>query len=73
VPAHIANLSLIQYQGQWLLMDSKGHSKTLHLPEEKVYELLALLGGKKADFSIVSTLKSIEPVGVWLEGKYIFL
>lgn len=73
IPAHIANLSVVQYKGQWFLLDVKGNAKALNLPEEKIYELLALLGGKKADFSIVSTLKKIEPIGVWLEGKYVFL
>jgi hypothetical protein len=73
LPAHIAQLSLISHQKQWLLVDESNHAKPIVLPEEKIYELLALLGGQKTDFTLITSLKTIEPVGIWLDDKYIFL
>ena len=72
VPQFVENLMLVPHQNGWLLKDVEGTLMELstNFDEQKIYHLLAIVGGKPFSMFALRHQNEIEPLGILLHSSY---
>jgi SWIM zinc finger len=71
LPHIINNVKLVQQNKQWFLADAENN--IVHVKENftKINNLLAITGGKAAKLSVIGKENNFEPLGIFINQKYI--
>lgn len=72
-PYIIQQLKPVQYNNQWWLQDASNHIMQMKNEQKAIWKLLSLSGGNAMDMAVIGIEHQYEPVGVWLNDRYITL
>lgn len=71
LPCILHDLVPVRHGEQWLLRDTEEDHLVLRAPEDALWRIVAVAGGKPHTFSLVGSGCTFEPLGMWQEGRYI--
>ena len=73
LPHIIDNIKLVQQHNKWFLADAENN--IVHVKENftKIPHLLAITGGKPSTLSVIGKENNFEPLGIFINKKYIAL
>ncbi len=72
IPMFIGHVLPVRNASTWYLKDQLGYIMPLHtgFDIEKLYQILAISGGRAVHVAFLRQKDTIFPLGVWFDGKY---